>query len=505
MEKKKGIVFLLLSFFLTAFVNGQLRVAPQLSDHMVLQRHAPIPIWGKGRPGTMVSVQLGRGLVRTTVGKDSSWQVSLKKRRHSTTPISIRINDGKESVHLKNILVGDVWLCLGQSNMEWPLEKEIHFKEEMPHLKQHLLRFFNPTYAGKGVYNAPFSDSIVRRLRPDRFYQGRWSESNMETAAQMSAVGYFFGKAIVQREAVPVGLINLAIGGAPLEAFLSRKAMANSDLFSAKVNTSWLTNDALPKWIRERGRQNVGHLRGTHKEDDLGPNHAFKPGFAHAAGIAPLGKLPIKGVIWYQGESNAQEWDRVREYADLQRLLVRDLRSVWAQPKLPFYWVQLSSIDTLNYKSHLWPAFRDQQRRLLQDIPYGGMAVSSDVGAKDDVHPRNKKVVGQRLARWALHQTYGKKTVPSGPLPKSVRYKKGRVLIRFNHTANGLKTTNNGPLLGFSLDGEHPAKAFLHRHTVRIPSTKKPEAIFYNWQPYALGNLENSLGLPASTFTLKMK
>jgi sialate O-acetylesterase len=146
---------------------------------------------------------------------------------------------------------------------------------------------------------------------------------------------------------------------------------------------------------------------GAKTGDPSGPDHAFKPGFAFDAGIRSLKDLPIKGVIWYQGESNAQETERVQEYAALQELLVRDLRMNWNEPVLPFYYVQLSSIDSIKYRSQLWPQFRDEQRKFMAMIPHSGMAVSHDHGALNDVHPRNKKIIGERLSRWALKNDYG--------------------------------------------------------------------------------------------------
>lgn len=170
----------------------------------------------------------------------------------------------------------------------------------------------------------------------------------------MSAVGYYFGKEIMTTQGIPIGLINISIGGAPLESFISKKTLRNSRQFFEKVKGEWLTNDALPVWIRERGSQNISGIKDCPK-DENGNNHSYKPGFAYQSGIKPIINLPIKGILCYQGESNAQEVERVNEYGALSVLMVNDFRKKWKQPKLPFYYVQLSSIDTVKYKGHLWP------------------------------------------------------------------------------------------------------------------------------------------------------
>lgn len=496
------LIFLVFFISITSAV-AQLNVSKIFTDNMVLQRNEPIHLWGKGTPETMVKVQFANKIKRTKIRQDSTWNIFFEKQIANSSPQSITIESESKKILLKNILIGDVWFCIGQSNMEWPMAKEMHFEEEKKYANQPLLRFYNPTYAGKGIFNKSFTDSVLKLLKKGDFYQGNWVESDRHTIRQLSAVGYYFGKELLESEHVPIGLINMSIGGAPIETFIGHDAMASNPRFSEKVKGNWLHNDALPVWIRERGQQNVGKIKVINK-DELGPNHAFKPGFAYSAGLEPLFKMPIKGIIWYQGESNAQEIERVKEYIELQKLMIKDYRKQWKQPKMPFYWVQLSSIDSTHYNSKYWPVFRNEQRIMINEIVHGGMAVSSDIGAKNDVHPTNKRDVGQRLARWALHKTYGKKVVPSGPLPKEATYKNGKVIIAFNHTANGLKTSDNKIVSGFSINGKLEVPATLKGNTVEIRSRNKPEYVYYGWQPYTDANLVNSENLPASTFRLEV-
>lgn len=482
---------------------AQLQLAPIFSDNMVLQRDQSIPVWGKGTPGAEITLSFGEIRKTGTVREDSSWSVTLPPKAASTVPQMLIVASEGQEIRLNNLMTGDIWLCLGQSNMQWPMEREMHFTEEWPNSRQPQLRFYNPTYAGEHVFGAPLPDSVLRQLQPETFYQGVWEVSDTSTVRAMSAVGYYFGKIIQQSVQIPIGLIDLSIGGAPIETFIRLEALRQDENFAAKTQGNWVENPALPVWVRERGRQNTdkaSHAPG----DENGPNHAFKPGFAFDAGIVQLIPFPVKGILWYQGESNAQEMERVQEYAALCRLMLRDYRRLWKAPKLPFFYVQLSSIDTLRYKGHLWPQFRDEQRRMMQTIPHSGMAVCSDIGDPNDVHPRNKKFVGQRLAQWALAQVYGKTVTPSGPLPRKAVFRKGEVRITF-HYGEGLDTSATGPLNGFSLDGQTDAPAFLEKGRVCIPAAAKPEWAYYGWKPFSDGNLCNSAGLPASTFKIKVQ
>jgi sialate O-acetylesterase len=498
----RGLLVLLAGLPFVAI--AQLKLAKIFSDNMLLQREQPIHIWGKSIPGTRVTVLFAKERRNAVVQNDSTWVVSLPKQNANTQPQPVFIISGNEKITLKNILIGDVWLCIGQSNMEWPMMKEMHFKEEISNSQQPLLRLYNPAYAGKNTFGVSFTDSIVQNLTTENFYKGQWQDCDSNSFRTMSAVGYYFGKEILQSENIPVGLINLSIGGAPLESFISREAMKSSGQFAKKIKGDWLVNDALPVWVRERGKQNVLDNSIVYA-DEYGKNHAFKPGFAFSGGIEPLLRMAIKGIICYQGESNAQEMERVKEYGDLCKLMVNDFRKKWNQSQLPFYYVQLSSIDTIKYKGQLWPQFRNEQRIIMEMIPYSGMAVCSDIGFKDDVHPTNKREVGKRLARWALNKTYKKNIVPSGPLPLNASYHHGYLTIQFHYTAGGLQTSDSKPLRGFSVDGKTESIAIIQNRQVVIREKGKPDFVYYGWKPYSDANLVNSEKLPASTFKLRVQ
>ncbi|MGX5817727.1 sialate O-acetylesterase [Chitinophaga lutea] len=473
-------------------VSAQLKTAPVWMDHMVLQRNAPLTVSGSGRPGEMVQVRFSGNTAAARIGPDSTWSVRLPPMHTNAQQADMVITSRRERLVLHDLLVGDVWLCLGQSNMEFPLRNEAHYAAVQRNPLHHL-RLYNPTYAGKGIYGQPFPDSLMRRLDAGEFYQGKWERCDSAAIARMSAVAFYFGETVNGETGVPIGLVHLAIGGAPLETFISREALLADSLFAQKAQGNWLENRALPEWSRERGRQNRG---------DGGTAHGYEPGFAFEHGLRSLTLLSFAGMLLYQGETNAQEMSRVEEYGRLFGAMMEAYRRFW--PGMPCYFVQLSSIDSLQYRSQYWPAFRDGQRRILQAVSRTGMAVSSDVGARNDVHPTDKRTVGRRLAAWALYDYYRRPLVPSGPLPTKAEYRDGKVVVHFDW-ADALGTAGNKPLTGFSLDGVHPINAIIKDSTVEIETFAPPAFVYYGWQPYTDANLVNAAGLPASTFSIPVE
>lgn len=525
--------WMLLFFLLTAqILPAKLTVNRMFSSNMVLQRDEPIAVDGTSAPGSGVKIQLA-GKQQIAVADDKGfWKVVFRPMKASAIPLTLQISSGDEVLKLENILVGDVWICTGQSNMEWPLHRDKHYAEEQYKVDNALLRINNPAPAGRYVYGVSYTDSLVRRLNTRDFYLWNgWQECRVPTASATSAIAYYFAKELIGATGIPMGIINLSIGGAPLETFIPVEAMETHPVFKAKVRSGdWLENKSLPLWTSERGRQNIGEITQlTEKSgaaddgipvagqtlqsigrsmqvpgDERGKNHAYKPGFAYASGIVPLLSLPVKGVLLYQGESNAQEPERVAEYRELQKLMIESYRKAWKQPTMPFFWVQLSSIDSVRYKSRYWPWFRDEQRLLVKEIKHTGMAVCSDHGARHDVHPTHQKVVGERLALLALKQVFHKKVNASGPEVVRAEYKDNKVIVHFKD-AHQLRTSDHSTLQGFSLDGRTPAEARIEKKQVILPSSIRPEFVYYGWQPYSEGNLTDEDGMPASTFKISVK
>lgn len=228
--------FFVLIVLLPFLASSQLQLAKIFSDNMVLQRDVPIRIWGKAAPGETVTISFANQTKNATAQKDSSWSVSFIRRKANSDPQTIFISSGNERIELRNILIGDIWICSGQSNMEFPMEREVHWQQEKNNAFQPLIRLNNPPPAGRYVYGAAYNDSLNKRLNTNDFYQWTsWQACDSNTVKGMSAVAYYFAKAIIQKKNIPIGLINLSIGGAPIETFISREALRHDKRFASKV------------------------------------------------------------------------------------------------------------------------------------------------------------------------------------------------------------------------------------------------------------------------------
>lgn len=320
------------------------------------------------------------------------------------------------------------------------------------------------------------------------FKDARWEKCNDKNVSRFSAIAYAFGQMLSDSLNVPVGLILNAVGGSPCESWIDRRTL---EFNYPGILNNWTKNDRIQDWVRERASLNIK------KSDNSQQRHPYEPCYLFESGIIPLASYPVKGVIWYQGESNAHNKE-IHEI--LFPLLVDSWRKNWNK-EFPFYYVQLSGLNRPS-----WPHFRDSQRRLEKIIPGSAMVVSSDLGDSLDVHPKRKQEVGERLARLALNKTYGKDIVPSGPQYKESEFKNGYALISFDY-ANGLRASDDKDLRSFEIaefDGLYfPAKAIVEGDKIKVwnDKVKHPRFVRYGWAPYTNGNLVNRELLPASTFT----
>lgn len=499
--------------------NGQPVLAPVFTDHMLFQRDAALPFWGTAPAGEEVTVTLGCTSVSHFADAQGKWKVTLPARVANAQPQAVTVSlNGQVKLTLTDVLVGDVWLCAGQSNMEFRCNQESSWATEQNNAAMPHLRLFNMGYAGQGIFASAYSAAIVARQTPEGFYNATtWTASTAASAATFSAVGYFFGKEILNSQNVPVGLINCSVGGSPAEAWMRRDILP-----AAFTAPNWTANNmTLEPWCNGRALVQLGSLIGTAPGDDMGPNHSFKPAYLWNAGPARLLPYAIKGVIWYQGESNALShigepgvsepaW-RVKQHETLFPALVKDWRAQWGQGAFPFLVCQLSSIGETSYDSHFWPEFRDQQRRAVASIPNTGLAVTSDLGHASNVHPTNKRDVGLRLARWAQRYVYNDANVLPCPLPLKATRTGSTVTLTFLHTGAALSTSNSQPPASFEFAGAdniwHPATATINGPTLTAtsPVVPAPAHIRYAWQPFSQGNLTNATGLPLSTFSLKVE
>ncbi len=502
----------LLAFCSAVIARAELTLAPVFTDHMVLQRDQSIPVWGSASPAAQVIVEFTGNKQTVIADEKGHWLVRLPPHAAQSEPSTLRVSSATELRLLTDILVGEVWLAAGQSNMEWPLGKESHAEKEVPHATHALIRLYGPAYVGKDRGGAPFTPDEVSRLDSGNFFRGGWTACTPETAAAFSAIGYYFAKEIQAATDVPIGVINLAVGGSPAEAWIAREALATDPELRPLIDGNWLENLALEEWCRQRGHENLDATLNSGvlwNARDGGPDYPFKPGFLWLAGVEPLAPFAIRGVIWYQGESNSLRVDRVRQHEKLFPFLVSEWRRRWGIGDFPFFYCQLSGIEVKSYHSEFWPEFRDGQRRMLSIIPNSGMVVTSDVGDAASVHPRDKFTVGQRLASLALVRCYGRNLESSGPLPIRVTAHGREIIVEFDHAVGGLRTSEDQSPTGFEIaaeDGNYfPANGTVTGSVVTLTSQglAAPRRVRYDWQPFPTGNLINALHLPVSTFALE--
>lgn len=471
---------------------GGLKLSSLYTNNMVLQRDCPLVIRGIADAGEQVTVSIARQQLKSIAGRDGRWFVRLLPLK-AGGPYTLTVSTTKRKLQYTNVLAGEVWLCSGQSNMEFRLKDAATAKADIPQTANPNIRLFH--MKAKWATNAvEWEATVLDSLNHLQYYtDAQWEVSAQETASDFSSVAYYFGKMLQDSLKVPVGLICNAVGGSPAESWIDRSTLEYQ--FPA-ILRDWRQNDFIQEWVRGRAVLNIK------KSSDKAQRHPYEPCYLYESGIAPLEKYPIKGVIWYQGESNAHNKDA---HEMLFKLLVDSWRKNWENNQLPFYYVQLSSLDRPS-----WPAFRDSQRRMLEKIPNTGMVVSSDQGDSLDVHPICKKPIGERLARWALNKTYGcREVLPSGPLFRGAEAHGNVVYVDFDY-AQGMMSSDRKALRTFELaDVEgiyYPAKAEVVGNRLKIDSkqVKQPHYIRYGWQPFSHGNLVNSAGLPASTFRAEL-
>lgn len=475
---------------------GGLRMPMLYSDGMVLPRGKVFPLRGRADAGERVRVSLAGQTAEATAGADGCWEV-LMGPFAPQTGAKLRITAPSRTLVYRDVALGDIWLCSGQSNMEFELGQS-DTAPEAARAADGGLRLFDMKARWRTDAVAWPAEALDSINRLEYFAPARWEAASPSSAARFSAVGYYFGRALRDSLKVPVGLICNAVGGATTESWISRSMLENE---YPEILFNWLQNDHIMAWARGRAAQNL-----SNRPAGAPDRHPYEPCYLWEAGIVPLEGFPLTGVIWYQGESNAE---RMEVHERLFPLLVDAWRESFGQT-LPFYYVQLSSLNRPS-----WPAFRDSQLRLLGCREGLGMVVCSDLGDPWDVHYRSKRPVGQRLARLALADTYGRPLVSSGPIPLEAVALPGRIEVRLLW-AEGLSGAGNVPITGFELqdaaDGlYHPVNVSVTGDSVVIdlkaPALdghrfSAPLHVRYGWEPYTRANLVNAAGLPASTFRL---
>ena len=472
----------LVSIILISFSHiglADVKLPNVIGSGMVLQRDMAVPVWGWAEAGEEVTVSFAGQTKKTKTGDDGKWTVSLDPLKANENGSALTIT-GKNKITLENVLVGEVWICSGQSNMEWAIKQSMNPKEEAAAANYPQIRLFN--VPGHTVSPLPKDEGA-----------GQWQVCDPNSANNFSAVGYFFGRRLHKDLKVPVGLIGSNWGGTRIEPW-----------------TTLAGFESVPELSK------IADQVKNYKQDTrVGGG---QPSAIYNSMVHPLTPFAMRGGIWYQGESNGNEGIT---YYQKKHALVNGWRKAFQNKDLAFYWVQLANFQKESDKPEGgdgWAKLREAQTQAL-DIPGTGMAVITDIGAANDIHPRNKQDVGWRLAQWALHQTYGQKDlVPSGPLYKSHKVEGKTIRLSFDHVGsglivgkkNGLEPTaevKDGKLEHFSISGKDNkwvwADARIDGQTVIVESKEvtEPVAVRYGFTMNpAKANLYNKEGLPAGPF-----
>ena len=468
---------------------GGLQLPEIYSDNMVLQHGQPLPLHGIANAGTKITVTIGKQQLNTTADSNGKWQVTLAPLAAKET-YTLQITAGKEKRIFKNVVAGEVWLCSGQSNMEFEMFQASTGERDIPQAENPNIRLFDMEARWRTDNANAWELSALDSINVLQYYKpAQWEVCTPKTVRAFSAVAYYFGRTLQKDLDMPIGLICNAVGGSPTESWVDRRTL---EYEFPRILNNWRENDFIMDWVRQRAGENIA------KATDKLQRHPYEPAYLFEAGILPLAKYPIKGVIWYQGESNAHNKDA---HSKLFPLLVKSWRTEFNNSQLPFYYVQLSSINRPS-----WGWFRESQRRLMKVVPHNGMAVSYDYGHSTDVHPKNKQPIGERLAQWALADTYGRKVLPSGPLFRSATFNGKVATVVFDY-ARGMHPSDGKTLRGFELSNGngifYPATAEVLGEEVKVTSEEvsTPKAVRYGFSPVTDGNLVNEANLPASTFT----
>jgi sialate O-acetylesterase len=469
--------------------RAELQLAPLFTDNAVLQQGKATPVWGWANDGETVTVKF-RGQKVTDTARNGKWSVNLRNLR-AGGPDVLTVSSPSRTFTLTNVLVGEVWICSGQSNMEWPMRQSFEPEAAMASATNTQIRFFL----------VPKKKSEVPTTR----INSGWAVCSPETIKGRTAVGYYFGRDLQKARNVPIGLIETFWGGSPAEAWMSRESLETNPRYQSEILDA--NADAWKKYqeglIKYESDKAVAASKGEAFTNQP-PRFGWRPSELYNGMIAPLLPYAFKGVIWYQGESNA---GRAEQYRTLFADMIRNWRRDWGNNDFPFLAVQLAPFMAVKDQpaESGWAELREAQWLATKVLPKVGMAVITDVGDPKDIHPRKKQPVGERLALAARGIAYGERIEFSGPLYRAQTVRDGKIIVHFDHVGKGLEA-RDGALKGFAICGEDGkfawAKAEIVGKTIEVssPEVPKPIAVRYGWADCPEVNLWNKDGLPASPF-----
>jgi len=477
-------------------------------DHMVLQQGIKNKVWGKADPGEQVTVSFAGQTHTATTGQDGTWQVLLDPVGEYGGPHTLTVK-GKNTLTFNDVLIGEVWVCAGQSNMQWSVNQS-----NDPDLEKAAATFPNIRL---------ISVPQVGTQDPQWNFNGTWQRCSPETVGTFSAVGYCFGRQLHQTLGVPVGLINNAWGGSAAEAWVKREKIAAHPTLKA-IHDRWLKmEEALPAAMQEfetkmaawKAAEQQAKAEGTPApKPPVSPDSQMKgnqrPGNIHAGVLTPSIGYGIKGAIWYQGESNT---GRAYQYRDLFPFMIKSWREEWGLGDFPFYWVQLADFkaETPEPAESDWAELREAQTMTMKALPNTGEAVIIDIGEGKDIHPKNKQDVAKRLARWALAETYKVPGIPCrSPLYRAMDKQGAKIVLSFDNVeakAAGWRPFDVAEPLGFTVAGADkkfvPATATIlpdGRIEVWSEAVADPVAVRYAWADNPVCNMYSAAGLPLTPF-----
>jgi sialate O-acetylesterase len=471
-----AVVALCLSLAAAVPCAADVRLPRIFGNQMVLQRELPVRVWGTADPGEKVTVTIGKNESSATANEKGKWKVELPPLS-AGDPVEVKVA-GKNTITLHDVLIGEVWVCSGQSNMGMTVGGAADAAKEIAAAKHPQIRLF--------------SVPLIPQDHPVDDVDGYWKECSPESVPNFSAVAYYFGRYLHEQLNVPIGLINTSWGGTRIEPWTPP-----AGFHAVPAVTSILTDlEKNPPVVPPKVKGKKGK-----KQRQAGPQLQQTPTYLYNGMVHALVPFGIRGAIWYQGESNLPEG---MMYYEKMKALITGWRTVWNEGDFPFYYVQLAPFH-YGAKPTLLPLMWEAQTAALS-IPDTGMAVINDIGNLKDIHPKDKQDVGKRLALWALAKNYGKQIVYSGPLYKEMGVEGASIRVKFNHAGGGLAARDGKPLNWFTIAGEDKkfvdAEAKIDGDSIIVSSkdVTKPVAVRFAWSQDAEPNLANAEGLPASSF-----
>ncbi|MEK0445476.1 MAG: hypothetical protein RLZZ399_797 [Verrucomicrobiota bacterium] len=487
-------------------LHAEIQLPSIIGDHMVLQQKHANPIWGWDHPGTPVTVTFGTQSKSAKADSDGRWSVKLDPLPANPQPQTLQISTPSQKLEVQDVLIGEVWMCSGQSNMEWPLSSD--WNGDLEAKVSHYPNIRLITVPKMGTQET------------QKNFKGNWVSATPETTPDFSAVGYLFGRYVHQATGVPVGLIDNAWGASAAEAWVRRATLEKDPRFATLMQS---TRDKETHAQSEKARADYEAARERYKADAAKAKSEgkpvprppqdpaswlasqFRPGNIFEGMLQPTLGYGLKGVVWYQGESNAS---RAAEYRDLFPTMIQEWRKEWQQPELSFYWVQLADFrkEEANPGESDWAELREAQTKTLS-LPNTGQAVIIDLGEGKDIHPKNKHDVAARLARWALAKDYGIAIPYRSPEFKSMEIQDGKITLTMDCFGSKLRAFDVDEARGFAVCGEDRVWQWAKGKVMGTDKVEltcaevpKPVAVRYAWANNPVCNITSLEGLPLTPF-----